>query len=302
VTMSKNHLLVFGATGAQGAPVAEHLLAAGNHVRCMLRHPERAEALRQQGAEIVAGDIDHPDDLNRAMQDVSALYAFAPFGSGGNPVARIQSIFAAARAAGVQMAVLNTSGQTPREPTGDPMRDFRLALEATAANSGVPTLVLRPWIYLENLLGPWVLPALRDNGELAYPLPMTHRVSWVTSDDIGALAAYAIAHPELAGQAFDVGGTQALTGDELAGQISRGLGKPVRYRAQSPNEFADIMAGIMGPQARDGVASAYRATASAPSDVLTVDTTLLLRQMPVALTPVETWARARLAPALAATR
>jgi uncharacterized protein YbjT (DUF2867 family) len=287
----KQTVLTFGASGAQGAPVAEQLLREGYAVRSLLRHPERAGTLAAAGAQVIQGDLDVASDIERAMHGVQAVYLMLPFGSGGNPIARAANVFSAARAAGVQLLVLNTSGQTPRQPTGDPMLDYRIALEAMLRDSGVPGIVLRPWVYLENLLGPWTAPGLRERGELAYPIPAGHAVSWVTSSDLGTLVAAALARPDLAGQAFDVGGPEPLTGEALAAQIGRGLGRPVRYHALSPEAFADIMAGVMGPQARDAVLKAYQATAAAPADAMSIDMASALKQLPVQLTSAETWAR-----------
>jgi uncharacterized protein YbjT (DUF2867 family) len=53
-------ILVFGATGSQGGAVARRLLDRGFRVRALTRDPQKpeAQALAEQGAEVVQGDMD----------------------------------------------------------------------------------------------------------------------------------------------------------------------------------------------------------------------------------------------------
>src|SRR5215831_3467085 len=60
-------VLVAGATGRLGGPLADRLLDRGHRVRALTRDPGSAAAdrLRQSGAHIVAGDLDDPSGLHR---------------------------------------------------------------------------------------------------------------------------------------------------------------------------------------------------------------------------------------------
>jgi NADH dehydrogenase len=53
-------ILIIGATGKLGGAVAKLLLNEGKPVRAMTRTPEKAEALKKLGAEVVAGDLRDP--------------------------------------------------------------------------------------------------------------------------------------------------------------------------------------------------------------------------------------------------
>jgi nucleoside-diphosphate-sugar epimerase len=55
------------------------LLDRGDTVRILVRQPERAEALRQRGAELVVGDLLQPDTLPQALADVGAVVHLAAF-------------------------------------------------------------------------------------------------------------------------------------------------------------------------------------------------------------------------------
>ena len=70
-------VLVTGATGFIGVHLVEALLQRGDHVRCLVRSPQRANALRQLGAELIAGDLDQHDALATAVADVEVVYHLA---------------------------------------------------------------------------------------------------------------------------------------------------------------------------------------------------------------------------------
>jgi uncharacterized protein YbjT (DUF2867 family) len=71
-------ILVTGAAGAVGSigrNVTEMLLAKGHKVRALVRREdERAEALRQLGAEVRQGDLTDLTAMHRAIEGCARLY------------------------------------------------------------------------------------------------------------------------------------------------------------------------------------------------------------------------------------
>ncbi len=282
-------VLSFGATGAQGGPVAHQLLAKGHQVRVLLRNPERAGGLQQAGAEVVRGDLADPATLPAAFDGVDAVFLLIPFSSGGNPVTLFGHALQAARAAGVKFLVFNISGKTPKAPTGLPMLDYRIALEGQLRESGLPSVVLRPTAYMENLLGPWTLPGIVERDVVAYPVAPTRRVSWVAAADVAACAVAALERPQLAGSVFNIGGPEGLDGARIADSFSAALGRPIRYEGITPAAFGQVMAQIMGPEAGEATTRAYQASEAAPPDEMVIDMQPVLAQLPVQLTSLQTW-------------
>jgi len=72
-------ILITGATGKVGSRFAPRLLQREDTVRVLVRRAERAEFLRQQGAEIVIGDLLQPDTLAQAVAGVEAIVHLAAF-------------------------------------------------------------------------------------------------------------------------------------------------------------------------------------------------------------------------------
>jgi uncharacterized protein YbjT (DUF2867 family) len=282
-------VLTYGSTGSQGAPVVDHLLKRGHHVRAVVRHPERAQP--QDGLEVIQGDLQDLESLRRASEGVEAVFLMMPFSAQGNPFELMGNALQAAREAGVRWLVFNASGHPPAAPTGIPMLDFRIGLEQLIADSGIPNVILRPGVYMENLLGPWCLPSIKAQNAVAYPHRADMRVSWIASADLGALAAAAMERPELAGQRLTLGGPEALGGEAIARAFTRALEREIHYHALTPDEFAGTMGQIMGPEAAEGIRIAYTYTNAQPDNDMSVNMTPVLEQLPVQLTTLEEWVR-----------
>ncbi|MCE9524513.1 MAG: SDR family NAD(P)-dependent oxidoreductase [Planctomycetales bacterium] len=69
--------LVTGASGFIGMALARRLLSDGKRVRIYVRNPAAVTELQQQGAEVVAGDLDDPEGLLRALQGADTVYHLA---------------------------------------------------------------------------------------------------------------------------------------------------------------------------------------------------------------------------------
>lgn len=74
--MSKK-VLVTGATGFIGQAVARKLVDRGEHVRVLVRDPEKLTGLSVPAEDVVRGDITDPEAVDRAVRDVSVVYAIA---------------------------------------------------------------------------------------------------------------------------------------------------------------------------------------------------------------------------------
>jgi hypothetical protein len=74
-------ILVTGATGHHGGAVARHLLRNGFSVRALTRSPDKpaAGALRDQGSEVVEGDLDDRASLEKALQGAYGVFSVQNF-------------------------------------------------------------------------------------------------------------------------------------------------------------------------------------------------------------------------------
>ena len=242
-------VLVYGATGQQGGPVARRLLEEGRRIRILTRNPDHAESLREAGAEIAVGDLEHPESLQAASEGADKVFFHVPLGfeiDVGTTYGR--NAIDAARSAGIGLFVLDTSFPVPSEPTDVVANEIRRVVQEYLQSSGIPYIVIRPTFYIENYAGPFTAPEdIVQQGILRYPpLPRDMRVSWVSLEDVGALAVEALKRPELAGSVFDVGGPEALTGDDIAERFGAILERPITYTPFSLEQYEQMVNGFLG--------------------------------------------------------
>lgn len=84
--------LVTGATGFLGGHLVEHLLARGQPVRALVRNPVKAERLREQGVEIVQGDVTEPASLVAAVTGCDTIYHLAAHVSDWGPWEKFRKV------------------------------------------------------------------------------------------------------------------------------------------------------------------------------------------------------------------
>ncbi|TDE22095.1 NAD-dependent epimerase/dehydratase family protein [Nonomuraea mesophila] len=246
--------LVIGASGAQGGAVARRLAADGHEVRGFSRTANVPEGVRH-----FPGDLGDAVRVKEAFDGVTHASVVLPMEFDPATVsAYVRHVIGGARAGGVRRLVFTTGNRLP-EPrsggeTGVAAFDTRRAAAAALLDSGVPVVVLRPPLYADNLLAPWVSGPLASAGVLRYPVPARVAVPWLTHDDLGAATAAALTRDGLDGLTLDVGGPQALTGDELAAAF----GPEVRYEELDVDAFESGLARMAGAPAAAGVAATYR--------------------------------------------
>lgn len=284
-------IAVFGATGAQGAPVAHTLLAAGRSVRALTREPEKASELADAGAEVVRADLADPVTIARALDGVAGAFVQIPFAvAPPTHAAYVRAVLDGLRAAGSPLSVFTLSGPVPPEETGAAAFDTRLAAENAIRESGLPIIAFTPGGYLGNFLGPWCAPAVVHEGQIPYPLPADHRQPWVSVEDQAALALAALDQPDLAGRTFAVG--RDLSGEEIASGIGEALGREVAWVPLDPGAFGAALVPVMGAEAAEMLADDYRLMAGRPSAAgLRADLDAAPRELGVSLTSVAEWAR-----------
>lgn len=230
---SMKTVLVTGATGNQGGAVARELLSRGGYrLRAMTRKPEseRARALKKQGVEVVAGDLDDETSLRKAMDGTWGVFAVQNTWEAGVEGEEKQGKRQArlARDAGVQHYVYSSVASAHRK-TGIPHFENKWRIEDTVRSLGFPShVIIRPVFFMENLLGPWFKPGI-EQGKLGLAIKPTTRLQMIAVDDIGKYGRWAFdQHEQLNRREIDIAGDE-LTGPQTATVLSRATGHPVEF-------------------------------------------------------------------------
>ncbi len=74
MSLNDQTVLITGATGFLGGKLARRLIRDGAHVRVITRTPERAAALAELGAEIIAADLTNAASLEQAVEGCAVVF------------------------------------------------------------------------------------------------------------------------------------------------------------------------------------------------------------------------------------
>lgn len=293
--MKLTRLLVFGATGTQGHPVLEAALEAGLSVRAATRDLHEAEEKLPGRVEMVRADLLDADDVHDAADGMDAIFFHLPVMPDEPEAERVvDNVLAAARAAGVGRIVFTTGGYCGDDMPPGVFVDSLRRLSDRVLSAEVPAVVLRPTLYLANLVWPHITRQIRDYGRLIYPpLDSEQRLNWTSTEDQGRIAV-ACLRADVAGETIDIASPEALNGPELCRLLAEVYGREVHFAPQTIEGFADSMSHFSG-SAHVGqlLAGLYEGYASLEEGPL-VDTDALQQRLGVELTPVSRWVRDRL--------
>ncbi|USB31643.1 NmrA family NAD(P)-binding protein [Paenibacillus sp. YPG26] len=251
----KDKVLVYGAGGVQGGAVARRLLEEGYIVHTIVRSADKAAKLEEQGITAFVGDLTDASSLHAAHEGVSKVFLLLPVDYNLERNRRfIRNTVDAAKEAKVKLLVVNTSAFNPDEATGVTLYDIKRELIAYVKESGIPSIILKPTLYMENFLVPGVL----SNQTLAYPVPADSAIAWISMEDAAAYSVYALNHPELAGQILPIVGSEALTGNQLAEQFSTALDREIQFFSLPVEAFEEALSPILGKDTASGLADSYK--------------------------------------------
>ncbi len=183
--------LIVGVTGTQGRAVARHLLAGGARVRGLTRNPssKSAIALAAAGVTLCQGDLDDAAAVESAMRGVDGVYLVTDFFQNGIPGEIRHGKLVADLAAKAKVGhLVHSSVSGAEERTGVPHFDSKFEIEAHVRSLGVPTTILRPVVFMEDLTERQYVPPA-SWGMMPKLVGRDRPVKWVSVEDIGAVAA-----------------------------------------------------------------------------------------------------------------
>lgn len=113
--------------------------------------------------------------------------------------------------------------------------------EAALRESGLPWSIVRASWFNQNFSEGYLLGSVLA-GELALPAGPVPE-PFVDAGDIADVAVAALTDPRHVNRLYEVTGPRALTFAEAVDEISRAVGRPIRFREVSAGDFVASMAG-----------------------------------------------------------
>jgi uncharacterized protein YbjT (DUF2867 family) len=223
-------ILVTGATGNVGGPVARQLHAQGHSVRALVRAPSRAAGL-PAGIEIAVGDLDDPASVSKAVQGVEAVFLMQV---GGGTEQTRTVIDAARNAAAPKIVLLSSVGARLLPLEENPMGAAVAAREQVLRESGLGVTCLRPNSFASNAL--WWRDSIRA-GKVVYPTG-DGRLGVIDPEDIARVAVVTLTQDGHVGKGYFLTGPEGLTSREQVEIIAEVTGRSIDFEDVTPHEFA----------------------------------------------------------------
>lgn len=244
-------ILIVGASGRLGSVVIRHLLAQGKSLRVMTRNPLGLAHLKQQGVEIVSGDLRDRASLASACQGVEQVLAAAHALDGkrdNNPQMvddmGNRHLIDAAKAAGVKHFIfVSVQGASPDFP----LEFFRIKYrtEEYLQASGLSFTILRPGAYME-LWAQLIGQPIREQGKTTVFGRGNNPINFVSVQDVARFVRIALDDPRARNAVIEVGGPENLTMNQVAEIFERASGRQAKKR-HIPLLMMRVMSILMRP-------------------------------------------------------
>jgi len=208
-------IFVTGATGSVGSHVLQELLKLGEPIRAGVH----SRPLDINDVESHKIDFNKPETMAPAFEGVRDLF-LASYETWHE-----QNAVPVAQEAGVQRIVKLSAWQAADEAfiVGRWHRDVERAIE----DSGIAWTFLRPNMFMQNTITVMGDSIRKENS--IYDSVEDARVSYIDTRDVGRVAAKVLTEPGHKGKAYDLSGPEALTHEEIAGMLTRALGRKIRF-------------------------------------------------------------------------
>jgi uncharacterized protein YbjT (DUF2867 family) len=231
-----NPILVTGAAGrigGVGRTVTELLLKQVHAVRAMVRNEdERAQALRDMGAEVVVGSLLDLGSMHRAIAGCETMY----FGMSVSDTYLEATVNAAAVAkhhgvkAFINMSQMTVSQMSITETTASPQHKLHWLAEQGLNWSGVPVVHVRPTVFLEGLFLIMTADSVKKSNQIRLPFG-EGKTSPIAAEDVARAVAALLVDPQRhIGKTYHLAGPQSENMYFYAQEYSKALGRTITYQ------------------------------------------------------------------------
>lgn len=229
-------ILITGATGSVGTELTKQLDAKGVPFRALVRTDQNFNALSSlKNAEIIKGDFTDAKSIALALRGIEKTFLLT--NSSENAEA-LQSDFAAiAKREGVKHIVKQSQLAADKH---SPVRFLRYhaAAEEKIIRSGIAYTFLRPNLFMQGLLG--FRETIAKQGKFFAAIGDA-KISAVDIRDIAAVAVEALINSGHENKIYDLTGFEALTHQQMAEDLSKGLNRSIQFAEVSPQDMQQAL-------------------------------------------------------------
>lgn len=226
-------ILVTGATGRYGEPVARHLKKKGFQVRVMSRSEASARKRFDESYEVATGDVTDLNSLEKAISGCDGVHISV---SGEAEQIGTENVVKVATEQGLQRITYVSGTATFEENARFPVLKKKLLAEKAIRESGIPYTILAPAFAME------VLP-MHIQGSKAYVFgKQPHPFHWLAADDLGRMVATVYGTDETMNKRLFIYGPENLSIHEALLRYCAVLHPEIRKTSTMPFWLANIIA------------------------------------------------------------
>lgn len=206
----KQTILVVGATGMLGEPVARQLQEDGYAVRVLSRNLEKARAKLGNSFEFFKGDVQEPSSLQKALNGCYGVHINLRGGPKAEGFDHIEhqgtaNIAKVSAKMGVQRLTYLSGASVLEENSWFPYVKAKLRAEAAIRESGVPYAIFCATHFMESL-------PLYIRGKRASVIgKQPHRLHWLAAGDYSKMVAKAFQLSKAVNKKFFIYGPEGFT-------------------------------------------------------------------------------------------
>ncbi|MDQ1089651.1 SDR family oxidoreductase [Siphonobacter sp. SORGH_AS_1065] len=241
--MQTPSLLITGATGTIGLELTTLLQQKGYSFRVMVRSLEKAEVWKSvPSVEVVIGDFNEPESLEKALTGIDR--AFLLTNSSAKAEEQQLAFVAAAQQTGLkQLVKLSQFAAEVHSPVR--FLRYHAIVEKAIQDAGISYTFLRPNLFMQGLLG--FKDVIQTKG-MFFASAGDAPVSVIDIRDIARVAFRCLTEDGHAGKIYPLTGPQALTHTAMAAELSRAVGKEIRYVDVEPEVMHQALLEVGFPE------------------------------------------------------
>jgi uncharacterized protein YbjT (DUF2867 family) len=216
-------ILVTAANGRTGRSVVGALARSGQHVRAFDIASDVEQLTGEGAAEVMVGDMLHPDDLRRAVEGVSVVVHIGP-PMHPREAEMGHGVVSAARHGGVEHFVQFSVTHPQLEPLLN--HQAKLAVERSVLLSRMAFTILQPMHYMQNIDVGHVVAG----GVLGQAYSLDTRLAHVDLEDVAEVAAKVAGDPRHHYATYELCGRDFCNAHELARIVADEAGMEITVR------------------------------------------------------------------------
>lgn len=230
-------ILVTGSTGKLGTIAVKQLMrrVTADQIIAGARNVEKAAPLSRLGVRVRELDYYKPETFAAAFDKVTRIYLIS--GNDPNRVQGHKAVIEGAKAAGVKFIAYTSILHADKAQTL--LAKDHLETEEALKASGLSYTILRNGWYMENYLD--ALDQHLENGAI-FGATKDAKFSPARRADYADAAAMVLTNNGHVGKTYELAGDTAYSLSEIAAEISRITGKPLKYTDLPFEEYKAVLA------------------------------------------------------------